>query len=130
VERAQRRALDGGQTDHGALDREDRIDPAHSLDSERRMGDLGKLEQLAPPMGPAPGLDCRPGVAAGAVEIGKPGIGIRLEYAAIGGQVTPRVLSGPVGRVEEHRGGRRGSCEWPVIAHVGPQTSRRGLALC
>ena len=128
VDLAQRRALRGGHADHGALDRKDRIDPAHGRDGERRMGDLGKFEQLASAMGPAAGLDHRPGLAVGAAEIGKPGLGIGLEYAGIGGQVAPRMLSGAVRRVEEHRSRRRGSGRWPVIAHVGPQSPCRCAA--
>jgi hypothetical protein len=51
-----------------ALDGEQLIDAAHDLDGDRRLGELGEVEEVAPPMGPARGFDDRRGLAALFVE--------------------------------------------------------------
>ena len=62
------------------------------------------------------------------VELAEPGIRVRLQDARIGGEVPLRVFAPPVGRVVEHRRGRRGATERPVVAHIGPQSSGARLA--
>jgi hypothetical protein len=65
--------LGRGQAVDVALDIEDRIDPAHRLDRERRLSNLGEHEQFASPVRPTRRLDDRTRLACGVVEIVEPG---------------------------------------------------------
>jgi len=92
-------ALIGGQAVDGALGGEDRINPPHSLRGERRTGDLGQLEQLAPAMCPAGGLGVRAGLSPRRIEFVEPGIGIGLQDALVAGQVLLRLQEEALGEL-------------------------------
>ena len=51
-----------------ALDGEQLVDTAHDLDGDRRLGELGEVEEVAPPVRPACGFDDRRWLAARGVE--------------------------------------------------------------
>ena len=108
-----------------ALGVEDGVDPPHRLGCQRRTTQLGQFKQLSPPVGPAASLHDRPRPASWRIQRGEPGIGIGLQDAGIPSQVLLRVLPSAIGRVIEQGSGRRRAAEWPVIAHVGPQSSGR-----
>jgi hypothetical protein len=103
-----------------ALDVEDGIDPPHRLDGKRCACNLGQLEELPPPMCPTGRLGDRSRLARRRIELIESGIGISLQDAVISSQMLVRMLAGSITRVEEHRGRRRRSGEWPVVTHVGP----------
>ena len=126
---AHREALFGREAVDLALDGEQGIDALDCLDRDRRFLQPRQVEELASPMRPAGRLDDRSALARGLVEPVEPGIGIRLHQADIAGQVTLGMLAAAVGRVEERRRRRIGSAERLVVAHIGPQPSRAGLAL-
>src|SRR3954447_13474516 len=79
-------------------------------------------------MRPTRGLGHRPGSSIGLVQGVVAGVGIGLEDAGIAGQVPVRVLGRSVARVAEHC--RRGCrpAEGPVVADMGPDPPRDGLA--
>jgi hypothetical protein len=74
-------------------------------------------------------LGDRAGSAVGGVELVEPGMGVGLQDALVAGQVPPRVFTGAVARVAEHRRRRRRSGEGPVVADIGPEPAGDGPAL-
>ena len=124
-----RDALGRASAVDGALDGEDLVDAAHRFDGDRRLRQLGDVEQLAAAVGPACGLDHRRRPAPAVIKVVVARIGIGLQDAAIGRQMLPRVFPGPAARIMEGRGRRVGTAERPVVPHVGPQPPRVGLAL-
>jgi len=54
--------------------------------------------------------------------------GIGLEDPAISGQMEPRMLTLAIARVIVHRGRRRCSTEWLVVANIDPTSAGVGLA--
>ena len=117
---ARRQPVAGRHAVDLALDGEDRVDPPDRLDRQRRLAQIGQLEELAPAMAPARRLGDRPRLAPAVVEIAEPGIGIGLEDPGIAGEMPGGMLAGAIARVEEHRGRRVGPGERPVVAHIGP----------
>jgi hypothetical protein len=79
-----------------ALDVEDRIDPTHRFDRERRLGKIGEDEQLAPFMRPARGLGDRPRFTRRVIELVEPGISIRLQDAGVACEMTARMLAATI----------------------------------
>src|SRR4029450_1569532 len=63
--------------------REQHIDALDRLDCDWRLVDLCQIEEFAPRMGPAGGLDDRPRLAVGLVEPVEAGIGVRLHQSGI-----------------------------------------------
>ena len=63
------------------------------------------------------------------VEPIEPGIGVRLQDAGIAVEMTFGMLAGPIARVVEHRRRRVAPAERPVVAHIDPGPTGRGLAL-
>jgi hypothetical protein len=82
--------------------------------------ELGQVEQLAPPVGPAAGVSDRAGFARFVVEFVEPGIGIRLQDAGISGQMLLRMFAAAIRRVVEYRRRRCRSGERLIVAHVRP----------
>jgi hypothetical protein len=109
-----------GQAVEVALDIENRIDPAHCLNRERRLGNIGEHEQLAPPVRPTGSLKDRSGLARGMVEVIEPSICIGLQDAGVAREMSARVLAATVARVEKDRRRRCRTAERPVVAHIGP----------
>ncbi len=99
-------------------------DPIQRLASERGLGCLMHIPELAPGMRHAGGFDH----AAIAVEAGIPGISVRLEDAAEVPQMLPWVLSLAVRRIPVERCRRSRPGEWPVVANIGPKPRRAGPA--
>lgn len=91
----------------GAFDLEQRIDPPHDLDGDRRerdfllsgalapriLFDVGHGKERAPSMRPAGSLPDRPGLAPGQIELVVPVIGVGLQDAGIPGQMPLRMLA-------------------------------------
>ena len=88
-----------------------------------------EIEELAPRMRPAGGLDDRTRFAVGLVEPVEASIGVRLHQSGITCQVLLGMLAATVARIEEHRRRRIRAAERPVVAHIGPQPAGAGLAL-
>ncbi|KAF2174632.1 hypothetical protein K469DRAFT_686407 [Zopfia rhizophila CBS 207.26] len=122
------KALFGRQPVDGTLGIKDRVDPPHRLGREWCASDLGELEQFAPAMGPARCLGDRAGLASCFVEIVEPGISVRLQDPRVSGQVPVRVLGCAVPRIPEHRRRWCRPGKGPVVAHIGPEAGRDGLA--
>ena len=57
-------ALLGRQAVDGALGVEDGVDPPHRLDRERRLGEIGQLEEVAPCRAPSTPPRIGPGLRA------------------------------------------------------------------
>jgi len=103
-----------------ALDGEDCVDTPDRLDRQRRLAQIGHLEEVAPSMAPARRLGNRPRLAPAVVEIAEPGISIGLEDAGVPGKMPSGVLTVSVARVVEDRRRRVRSGERPVVAHIRP----------
>src|SRR5207248_749808 len=86
-----------------ALDGEQDIDALDRLGRDRRLVDPRQVEELAPPVRPAGGLDNWSSLAAGLVEPVESGIGVSLHQSSIARQMLPRMLAAPIARIEEHR---------------------------
>ena len=103
-----------------AFDGEDLVDAPNRLDRQRRLAQIGLLEEVAPAVAPASRLGDRARFAFAVVELTEPGISIGLQHAGIAGEMPGGMLAGAVARVEEHRGGRIGPGKWPIVAHIRP----------
>jgi hypothetical protein len=103
-----------------ALDGEQDIDALDRLGRDRRLVDARQIEELAPPMRPAGGLDHWPRLTISLVETIEPGIRVGLHQSGIARQMSLGMLATTVTRIEEHRRWRIGSAERPVVAHIGP----------
>lgn len=66
--------------------------------------------------------------AAAVVEMTKPGVGVRLQNAAEGGQVLARTLATALRRVAEEYRRRLTAAGRTIVAHVGPEAARLGAA--
>ena len=110
----------GGKPVDLALDREDRIDAANRFDRQRRLAQIGQLEELAAPVTPAGSLGDRPRLALGIVEFAEPGVSIGLENPRIAGEMPDGMLAVAVARVAEDRCRRVRPAERPVIADIRP----------
>ena len=62
-----------------ALDVEDRVDPAHRFDGQRRLRDIGEHEQFASSMCPTRGFGNRARLARGMIKIIEAGICVSLK---------------------------------------------------
>jgi hypothetical protein len=62
-----------------ALDSKDLVDVANRLDRQRRLPEIGQLEEVTPAMAPTRRLSDRAGFAFAVVEFAKPGISIGLQ---------------------------------------------------
>src|SRR5690606_21032672 len=124
-----------------ALDVEDRVDPLHRLERDRRddgwgapsplelVRGIGKLEQLAPAMCPTERAGERGWRSARPEQLVIAGIGIGLEDPAIARQVVDGMLAAPISRILEQRRRRSAPAERAVVADIGPQPSGIGLPL-
>jgi hypothetical protein len=106
------------------LDLEDRVDPAHRLERDRRLGDNGEDEELAPPVAPARGFCDRPGTSLGLVEIAETGIGVGLQDPGVRRQLTPRMAQ--IAEKTKRYPSDLTDEEWERIAPLMPQPGRRG----
>ncbi len=68
------------------------VDAPDRLHRQRRLPEIGQLEEVAPAMAPARRLGDRTGFAPSIVELAEPGIGIGLEDAGIAGEMPGAVL--------------------------------------
>src|SRR5512143_1657017 len=84
-----------------ALDGEDCIDTLDRLNRQRRLAQIGQLEEVAPSVAPARRLGDRPRLAPAVVEIAEPGISIGLEDPGVPGKMPSGVLAVSVARVME-----------------------------
>ena len=84
-----------------------------------------QVVELAPRVRPA-GRFLNRAVLVEGVEAG---VGIGLQHAVEVGQVRLRMDALAVGRVGKPHGRRRRCRRWPVVAHIGPQARRSGLAI-
>ena len=139
---AHRQALGGGQAVDFLLDGEDGVDPLHRLQGDGgdhrvlgafrlapcALGDVGQLEQLAPAVAPAQGLEDRARRPRRFIKLVVAAIGVRLQHSRPGGEMGLRVLSTPIARVVEQRRRRRWTAERAVVADVGPYPGDIGLA--
>src|SRR5262249_43840291 len=119
--------LRGRQTVDLTLDIEDRVDPPHRLDSQRRFGNIGKLEQMASAVTPTCRFGDRGRLAANRIEIVEAIIGIGLQDPAITRQMPAWMLATAIARVIEHRGRMWRTAERAIIAHIDPKPARDGL---
>ena len=112
-----------------ALDGEQFVDAAHDLDRDRRLGQLGEVEEIPPAMRPARGFDDRRGLAALLVEgvVAREGVGLHDPRPV--GENLSRILAMTRGRVVVQRRRRPLAAERPVVAHVDPEPARAGLHL-
>lgn len=119
-----------------AFDVEDRVDPRHRLQCDRRhiVGglaladialDVGKLKELPPGMAPAERAGDRTGITVAAIEVVVTAMGVGLKDAPPPGEMPVRVSHLPIAREVEQRGRRRTAREGPVVADIGPEP--RGL---
>jgi hypothetical protein len=122
--------LVGAAAGDGPLDVEQSVETPHGLERDRvdRLWslaprfpacgalDIGELEELAPGMGEAAGLEH----PAGRIELAIAAIGVGLEDAMPGCEMGLRMLTAPIARVMEQGGGRRWPGERPVVADIGP----------
>lgn len=124
----------------GPLEGEDRIDAADRLDRERSddgrglapllqlRGGIGELEELPAGVGPAQRAAERHRLPVRAEQVVVAGIGIGLQHSARpGAQMFDGMLAAPIARIMVDRGRRSSASEWPVIAHIGPQSADIGL---
>ena len=77
-----RQAVIGRHAVDFALNGEELIDPTDGLDCQRRLAQIGQLEELAPAMAPACRLGDRPRPAPALIEIAEAGISIGLRMPA------------------------------------------------
>ena len=139
---ARRQALGRWPAVHLALDGEQLVHAPHGFERQgrdhphllagplaRRGLDVGQLEELAPRVGPARGLDDRRRLALALVEPAIAPVGVGLQHPGPAREVRLRVLAPPVGREVEQGGRGIGAAEGPVVAHVDPHAPRAGLAL-
>src|SRR3954470_17995496 len=103
-----------------AFDGEQGIDALDRLGSDGRVVDARQIEELAPRVRPAGGLDDGPRLAVGFIEPVEPSIGIRLHQSGVAGQMTLGMLATPIARIEEYRRRRIGPGKGPVVANVSP----------
>lgn len=96
IPRTRSQALYRRQAFKVSLDGEHRIDPTDSVDRQRRLGQVGQLEQIATTMCPTGGLSDRAWLARRIVEIGISGISISLEDASISGEVSSGMISAAI----------------------------------
>jgi hypothetical protein len=80
---AGRAAVVGGKPVDLALDSEDRVDAVYDFDRQRRLSQIGQLEEVAAAVAPASRLSDRSWPALGIVELGETGIGVGLEDSGI-----------------------------------------------
>jgi hypothetical protein len=122
-----------------AFDGEDRVDALDRLERLRREngklaargvacfgGDVGEREELASAMRPTCRFDDRAWRAAWRIEPVEAGICVGLQDAGIAGKMPLWMLACPVARIEKHGSRRIAPAEWPVVAHIGPQSPRDG----
>src|SRR3546814_3739714 len=77
---------------------------------------VGQLEELAPRMGPAAGLQHRPRHARRSIELAVAAIGIGLQHAGPVPEMRLGMLATPVAGIVEDRRRRLGAGEGPVVA--------------
>src|SRR6202040_2655676 len=106
-----------------ALHGEQGVYPLDRRDGDRRLGEPGEIEELAPRVRPARRLDDWTRFAARSVEPGEARIGVRLHQPSVTGQMLFRMFGAAIGRVEEHGSRRVATAKRPVIAHIGPYPS-------
>src|SRR5689334_11273023 len=87
---------------------------------QRRLSEVGQLEELAPAMAPARRLGDRPWLAPAIVEIAEPGIGIGLKDTGVSGEMPGGMLASSIARVKEYRGWRVGAGKQPIVRYVCP----------
>ena len=78
----------------GTLSAEDGSDPTQGLGGDRRFANLGQFDQLAPSVGPAPGLGNRNRLLPGEIEIAEPDVGVGLRDAIVFGQMSLWMMRG------------------------------------
>jgi hypothetical protein len=103
-----------------ALDGEDLVDALNRLDRQRRLAQIGLLEEVAAAVAPARRLSDRAGFAFAIVEFAKPGISIGLQNPGIAGEMSGGMLAAAVARIKEHGSRRVGPGKWPIVAHISP----------
>jgi hypothetical protein len=102
-----------------ALDREDRIDAAHSFRRQRCFAGIGNDKEVAPAVAPAGRLGDRSRSSPGIVEIAEAGIGVGLEDSVISGQMPGRMLAVAIARVIEDRRRRVRPAERAIVPNIG-----------
>jgi hypothetical protein len=112
-----------------ALDIEDSVDPAHRLDRQRCLREIGDDEEFAPAMGPARGFGQRTGFTPRMIKVVEAGIRVRLKNAGVIHQMPERMRSTAVAGVMKDHTGRRQSAEWTVVTHIAPQSAGDGFVL-
>src|SRR6476659_7943051 len=78
-------------------------------------------------MAPARRLGDWAGPAPSVIEITKPGISIGLEDPGIAGEMAIGMFTAPVAGVREHRCGRVGAGERPVVPDIKPALAKVGV---
>lgn len=118
-----RKAVDltfDGEQDINALDR---------LGRDRRLAEPREIEELAPTVAPARGLDNGTPFAIDIVELAEARVGVGLHQSGIACQMLLRMHAATVQRVEEHGCRRIWAGKRTVVAHIGPDPASPGLAL-
>ena len=89
---------------------------------------VGQLEQFAPAMRPARGLQDRAWLSPWRIEPVEPGISIRLQNAGVIGQMPFGVDGFSVSGIAKHRRGRVRATKGRIITHIGPKPPHIGAA--
>src|SRR5215813_15252491 len=80
----------------------DLIDALDCLGRDRCLVDACQIEELAPCVRPAGGLDDRAWLAVCLIKAMEPSIGVRLHQSRIARQMLLRMLAATIARIEEH----------------------------
>ena len=137
---AHRQTLLGGRAVDGAFDVEQRVDPLHSLQRQRRdrwcllsaplvRRNVGELVELAPAVTPAERLGHGSRRSAVLVEPPVAGIGVGLQNPEEGPKMLNRVIAGAIPGVSEQHRRRVPASERRVVAHIDPGPRGVGLPL-
>ena len=107
---------------------EELVDASHGLDRNRRILQLGQLEELAPTVRPAGAFDDLAVLAPVEVEPIVATVGVGLHQAAVGRKMTLGMLATAITRVVEEDRWSAVAAEWAIVAHIGPEARRRAFA--